>query len=247
MSASPDLSSKSISPLPAKSPLFAMNGSGMKSPIEFQDERLKWTEDNVCDDTKSGDPKPMSKDVRLARLQAAFTTILECIGEDPTRDGLLETPTRAAKAMMFLTKGYEENVSMVVKQAVFKEDFSEIVLVKDIEFYSLCEHHLIPFYGKIHIGYIPSNNVLGLSKLARIAEMFTRRLQVQERLTQQIADAVINAIVPTGVGVIIEAVHMCMCMRGVQKQCAKTITSKMLGTFLDDPRTRDEFLRMCHS
>lgn len=209
------------------------------------DHRMRWKRDSWREGHEEVHPKPMSTDKRLAKLEDAYRTILQCVGEDPKRDGLLDTPSRAAKAILFLTKGYEENVDIVVKNAKFIEDYNSMVTVKDIEFYSLCEHHLIPFYGKIHIGYIPTGKVLGLSKLARISEMFTRRFQNQERITKQIANAVVDAIRPSGVGVIVEGSHMCMSMRGVQKTGSTTITSTMLGTFLDDPRTRDEFLRMC--
>lgn len=210
-----------------------------------EDERLLWRSDSLIEGYVGGSPKPMSHEVRRARLEDAFRTILECVGEDPTRDGLRDTPSRAAKSILFLTKGYEENLDMVVKNAKFQEDYMEMVTVRDIEFHSLCEHHLIPFFGKVHIGYIPTGKVLGLSKLARIAEMYTRRFQNQERITKQIANAVVDAIRPSGVGVVIEGSHMCMSMRGVQKSGAETLTSTMLGTFLDDPRTRDEFLRIC--
>ncbi|XP_063689984.1 GTP cyclohydrolase 1-like [Bolinopsis microptera] len=209
------------------------------------DGRVLWRSDSLIEGYVGGNTKPMSNEVRRARLEEAFRTIIECVGEDPNRGGLKDTPSRAAKSILFLTKGYEENLDMVVKNAKFEEDYMEMVTVRDIEFHSLCEHHLIPFYGKIHIGYIPTGKVLGLSKLARIAEMYTRRFQNQERITKQIANAVVDAIRPSGVGVIIEGSHMCMSMRGVQKSGAETLTSTMLGTFLDDPRTRDEFLRIC--
>jgi len=211
------------------------------------DERLLWRCDSWRDGAVKGTSKAMLPQDRQSKLEGAFRTILECIGEDPDRDGLVETPLRAAKSILFLTKGYEENVEKVVKNAKFEEDYNEIVMVKDIEFHSLCEHHLIPFYGKMCVGYIPRNKVLGLSKIARIADMFSRRLQTQERLTKQIAHAMVDAIGPSGVGIIIEGTHMCMCMRGVEKSGASTITSMMLGTFLDDPRTRDEFLRMART
>jgi len=177
-------------------------------------------------------------------LAASYRNILKHIGENPNREGLLDTPMRAAKAMNFFTKGYQETVSQVVKNAVFNEQTDEMVVVKDIEFFSLCEHHLVPFMGKASIGYLPRGKVLGLSKLARIVEMFSRRLQVQERLTREVAGAVWEAVSPSGVGVVMEACHMCMVMRGVQKINSQTVTSCMLGAFRDDPKTRAEFLSL---
>uniref|UniRef100_A0A915E9V5 GTP cyclohydrolase 1 n=1 Tax=Ditylenchus dipsaci TaxID=166011 RepID=A0A915E9V5_9BILA len=174
----------------------------------------------------------------------AYETIISHVGEDVNRQGLLKTPTRAAKAMLFFTKGYEENFDDILNEAVFDEDHDEMVIVRDIEMFSLCEHHLVPFLGKVHIGYLPNKKVLGLSKLARIVEMFSRRLQVQERLTKQIATAILQAVHPAGVAVVIEASHMCMVMRGVQKINATTATSCMLGVFRDDPKTREEFLTL---
>eukprot|EP00040_Diaphanoeca_grandis_P004540 m.29241 g.29241 ORF g.29241 m.29241 type:complete len:210 (-) comp16063_c1_seq1:175-804(-) len=179
---------------------------------------------------------------RKTRMCAAVKEILECIGEDPNREGLLKTPARVANALMFMTSGYKITVPQVLNGAMFQEDHDSMIVVKDIEFFSQCEHHMVPFYGKVHIGYIPQGKVLGLSKLARIVEVFCRRLQVQERLTNQIAESLMGTVNPTGVGVVIEASHMCMMMRGVQKTQAKTVTSVMLGVFRDDPKTREEFL-----
>ncbi|KAM8894860.1 GTP cyclohydrolase 1 [Spinachia spinachia] len=183
----------------------------------------------------------------LPSLAAAYTTILRGLGEDPQRQGLLKTPWRAATAMQFFTKGYQEKIVDVLNDAIFDEDHDEMVIVKDIDMFSMCEHHLVPIFGRVHIGYLPNKRVLGLSKLARIVEIYSRRLQVQERLTKQIAVAITEALKPTGVGVVIEATHMCMVMRGVQKMNSKTVTSTMLGVFREDPKTRDEFLALIRS
>lgn len=187
---------------------------------------------------------PEQKEERLAKLTGAVRTILECVGEDPDREGLLDTPERYAKALLFFTKGYEENLRDIVNGAVFHEDHDELVIVKDIEIFSLCEHHLVPFTGKMHIGYIPNRRVIGLSKLARIAEMFARRLQVQERLTKQVALALSEMLQPQGVAVVVESSHLCMVMRGVQKTGASTVTSCMLGRMRSTAKTREEFLNL---
>uniref|UniRef100_A0A915NTQ6 GTP cyclohydrolase 1 n=5 Tax=Meloidogyne TaxID=189290 RepID=A0A915NTQ6_9BILA len=189
-------------------------------------------------------PAAIAQRPQLNEMVKAYEQIISHVGEDINRQGLQKTPFRAAKAMLYFTKGYEENFDDVLNEAVFDEDTDEMVIVRDIEMFSLCEHHLVPFLGKVHIGYLPNKKVLGLSKLARLVEMFSRRLQVQERLTKQIAAAVLQAVHPSGVGVVIEASHMCMVMRGVQKINATTTTSCMLGVFRDDPKTREEFLTL---
>ena len=175
-------------------------------------------------------------------MEQAFRTILEQVGEDPEREGLLDTPSRAAKAMEFLTKGYGETLESLVNEALFASDTSEMILVQDIELYSMCEHHMLPFIGKCHVAYLPTGRVLGLSKVARIVDMYARRLQIQENLTKQIAEAIASVTGAAGVGVIIEAQHMCMMMRGVEKQNSMMKTSMMLGQFQADQSTRMEFL-----
>uniref|UniRef100_A0A1Q3EVT8 GTP cyclohydrolase 1 n=1 Tax=Culex tarsalis TaxID=7177 RepID=A0A1Q3EVT8_CULTA len=193
------------------------------------------------------DHKPSTREDLLPLMSRSYRMLLSSLGEDPERQGLLKTPERAAKAMLFFTKGYDQSLEEALNGAVFDEDHDEMVVVKDIEMFSMCEHHLVPFYGKVSIGYLPCKKILGLSKLARIVEIFSRRLQVQERLTKQIAVAVTQAVQPAGVAVIIEGVHMCMVMRGVQKINSKTVTSTMLGVFRDDPKTREEFLTLCNN
>ena len=176
-------------------------------------------------------------------LTGLFTKILETLGEDPSRQGLVKTPHRAAKAMEFLTSGYHQNVDDILNGAIFDEDFDEMVIVKDIEFYSLCEHHILPFWGKCHVGYLPKNRIIGLSKIPRIVDMFSRRLQVQERLTREIAEALETALDPRGVAVVMEGQHLCMMARGVEKQAPKMATNVMRGAFREDSSTRAEFLR----
>lgn len=173
-----------------------------------------------------------------------YKDLLAKIGEDPEREGLLDTPNRAAKAMEFLTQGYRQKLEDVINDAVFTVEDNHMIIVKDIELYSLCEHHMLPFFGKCHIGYIPEGKVLGVSKLARIVDLFARRLQIQERLTNQVADTLMHTIAPEGVGVVIEAQHLCMMMRGVQKQNSCMVTSAMLGSFRREQATRNEFLKL---
>lgn len=177
-------------------------------------------------------------------LEKHVQGILSLIGENPSREGLVRTPARVAKAWEFLTAGYHEDIEAVLNNAIFTEKYDEMVIVKDIDFFSLCEHHLLPFYGKAHVAYIPNGKIVGLSKIPRIVEVFSRRLQVQERLTQQIAETLFNALNPDGVAVVIEARHLCMMMRGVEKQNSVASTSAMLGSFRDDERTRNEFLKL---
>ena len=169
---------------------------------------------------------------------------LELLGEEPTRAGLVRTPHRVARSMAFLTRGYEVTLRDAVGQGVFPDDHDNMIMVRDIELYSLCEHHMLPFFGRAHVAYIPNGKIMGLSKAARIVDVFARRLQVQERLTDQIADAIMEVLAPTGVGVVIEAFHLCMMMRGVQKQNSYTVTSAMLGEFEADSKTRDEFMQL---
>jgi GTP cyclohydrolase IA len=172
---------------------------------------------------------------------------LDLIGEDPKREGLLKTPERVARSMRFLTEGYASSAEEVVGKGIFKEEHDNMIMVRDIELYSLCEHHMLPFFGKAHVAYIPNGKIVGLSKIPRIVDVYARRLQVQERLTEEIAEGLCSVLQPSGVGVVIEAYHLCMMMRGVQKQNSKTITSALRGAFREDPKTRDEFLRLAHN
>ena len=187
-----------------------------------------------------------SNAARMVEFEKLVRHELELIGEDPNREGLLKTPERVAKAMSWLTRGYDMDVAEVVGDAVFEEQHESMVMVRDIELYSMCEHHMLPFFGKAHIAYIPQGRIVGLSKLPRIVEVFARRLQVQERLTEQVAQAIQDVLKPEGVGVVIECEHLCMMMRGVEKQNSRTITSALKGSFKTDPATRDEFLRLAH-
>jgi GTP cyclohydrolase IA len=182
--------------------------------------------------------------IDLETLEEAYHSLLEAIGEDPNRQGLVRTPIRAARALEFLTNGYRQNLDDIVNDAVFDSAASEIILVKDIELYSLCEHHLLPFIGRAHVAYIPNGKVIGLSKVARIVDVFARRLQIQENLTTQIAESLMKCLEPSGVAVVVEAKHLCMMMRGVEKQNSVMKTSCLLGTFKEDARTRSEFLSL---
>ncbi len=181
---------------------------------------------------------------KIEELMGHYREILRLLGEDPDREGLIKTPERVAKAMSFITKGYAQDPIAILRSAMFKEEYQQMVLVKDIELFSVCEHHMLPFIGKAHVAYIPNGHITGLSKIARVVECFARRLQVQERLTVQIRDSIQQALNPLGVAVVIEASHTCMQMRGVEKQRSVTTTSAFTGVFLSDPRTRDEFMQL---
>jgi len=187
---------------------------------------------------------PRCRAAQLEGMERSFRDLLEAVGEDPERQGLVRTPGRAARAFDFITQGYRQDLDEIVNAAIFDSDASEIILVKDIELYSLCEHHLLPFVGKAHVAYIPNGKVIGLSKMARIVDVFARRLQIQENLTTQIADALMKCLRPNGVAVVIEAKHLCMMMRGVEKQNSIMKTSCLLGVFKEDARTRSEFLSL---
>ncbi|KAK1750511.1 hypothetical protein QBC47DRAFT_309614 [Echria macrotheca] len=213
-----------------RSPSPVIDFDGLSRPSRGTRERLEETE--------------KQKEERLERMKGAVRTLLECVGEDPDREGLLATPERYAKAMLFFTKGYQENVRDIVNGAIFQEGHNEMVIVKDIEIFSMCEHHLVPFTGKMHIGYIPANAVIGISKLPRIAELFARRLQIQERLTKEVANAIMEVLKPQGVAVVMESSHLCMVMRGVEKTTTSTITSCVLGCFERKEKTRNEFLSL---
>jgi len=190
--------------------------------------------------------EPIQND-RMTEMEQLVRRELELIGEDPSRQGLLSTPSRVAKAMDFLTQGYNSSAEEVVGEGIFAEEHDNMIMVRDIELYSLCEHHMLPFFGKAHVAYIPNGKIVGLSKIPRIVDVYARRLQVQERLTEQVAEGLCRVLNPKGVGVVIEASHLCMMMRGVEKQNSKTITSALRGAFREDSKTRDEFLRLAHS
>ncbi|KAF5632762.1 GTP cyclohydrolase I [Fusarium sp. NRRL 52700] len=213
-----------------RSPSPVIDFDGLSRPSRGTRERREETEEQQA--------------ARLERMSGAVRTLLECVGEDPDREGLLKTPERYAKALLFLTKGYQDNIETMVNEALFREGHSEMVIVKDIEIFSLCEHHLVPFTGKMHIGYIPNETVIGLSKLPRIADLFARRLQIQERLTKEVAHAIMEILKPQGVAVVMESSHLCMVMRGVEKTTTSTITSCVLGCFEKKSKTRNEFLNL---
>src|ERR1700750_2867682 len=190
---------------------------------------------------------PVSKGLSGYSTEDLYTELIGRLGEDPGRDGLIKTPERAAQAMSFLTKGYREDPDKILRGALFDVDYDEMVIVRDIEIFSLCEHHMLPFLGKVHVAYIPNGKVIGLSKIPRLVEIFSRRLQIQERLTTQIAETIQKPIEPQGVGVVIEARHLCMMMRGVEKQHSAAVTSSMLGSFRNEQETRTEFLSLIRS
>ena len=191
-----------------------------------------------------GNEMSVQSEKSVKKLERIVRQMLEELGEDPKREGLERTPNRVAEALAFLTNGYKKDIKKELNGAVFNEKYSEMVIVKDIDFFSMCEHHMLPFFGKAHVAYIPNGKIIGLSKIPRIVEVFGRRLQVQERMTQQIADTLYDALNPMGVGIVIEARHMCMMMRGVEKQNSVATTSAMLGVFRDDVKTRQEFLTL---
>jgi GTP cyclohydrolase I len=191
--------------------------------------------------------RPVTSEGGQRELEGLVRRELELLGEDPDRSGLMKTPERVAKSMSWLTKGYSQRIEDVVGDAIFEEEHRHMVMVRDIEFYSMCEHHLLPFFGVAHVAYIPDGRIVGLSKLPRIVEVFARRLQVQERLTEEIAGAIEEVLHPLGVGVVLDASHLCMMMRGIEKQSSRTITSALRGTFITDGRTREEFMRLAHA
>ena len=201
----------------------------------------KVAKENTMDGYEKIDQYNMEK---VELISNRYRDIIEAIGEDPNREGLLKTPERVAKSLQFLTHGYDLNPQEIMKSAMFKEDYRQMVLVKDIEIYSMCEHHMLPFFGKAHVAYIPNGYIVGLSKIARVVDAFARRLQVQERLTTEIKDCIQNTLNPLGVAVVIEAQHMCMQMRGIQKQNSVTTTSDFTGAFMKQEKTREEFIHL---
>ncbi len=222
----------------------SFNGKGSNPLKSSLIDQVVSRPDRNTHNGKAAEIRLTSEEVAKEKMMAAVYTMLESVGEDPEREGLLKTPKRVAEAMQYLTSGYNQSLEDLVNGAIFDEGHNEMVLVRDINFFSLCEHHMLPFMGRAHVAYIPNQKVVGLSKLARIVEMYARRLQVQERLTRQIAEAVREILEPQGVAVVMEASHMCMSMRGVQKPGSWTVTSAMIGVFQDEQKTREEFLNL---
>ncbi len=218
--------------------------NGIKDLLDTDSPQINIRPDRATVANSSTTPSKPYTEVSDEELADAVRTMLIAVGEDPEREGLLKTPKRVAEAMRFLTSGYNQSLEDLVNGAIFDEGHEEMVLVRDINFFSLCEHHMLPFMGRAHVAYIPNQKVIGLSKLARIVEMYSRRLQVQERLTRQVAEAIQTILEPKGVAVVMEASHMCMVMRGVQKPGSWTVTSAMVGVFQDDQKTREEYLNL---